>query len=353
MTKAPAGIPGFAGAILGILSTIFTIALLVYFDKIQIAIDNFYSYVAFVIVFLALVVSFFIINCFRAAPHLYSEQQKKIDSLAEQMLSKQNNLYIRDKLSEFMIEGKKLMNLCDEETKPPPNDEVTLWENNIIKFYNYFFPKNPDDDKIKENKHKSRTYLLTIQILFSIIIGISFIDYQKELVPFNWNFETAMIFVAYATVLLSLIGYSIAVKYRYHRNFLRFGLDLFLLYLYYQLVYGLQNSFDYFLFIFPIIFGVYVIWQFLEYVEWRRDDGNDKYKRKEFLILFFGTLTFFAIFLAIFLFYDGTSMNVNKGTDLVLNYRPVTDLEINILGLIIILLFTFRVFVAHVMSKLK
>ena len=134
MTKAPAGIPGFAGAILGILTTIFTIALLVYFDKIQIAIDNFYSYVAFVIVFLALVVSFFIINCFRAAPQLYSDQQRKIDSFTEQLSNKQNKLYIRDKLSEFMIEGKKLMNLCDDETKPPPNDEVTLWEDNIIKF---------------------------------------------------------------------------------------------------------------------------------------------------------------------------------------------------------------------------
>ena len=226
-------------------------------------------------------------------------------------------------------------------------------KNLLTKFYDNFFPKNPDDKKIKENQHKSRIYLLTIQILFSVIIGISFIDYHKELVPFNWNFETVMIFVAYATVLLSLIGYSVAVKYRYHRNFFRFGLDLFLLYLYYQLVFGLQNSFDYFLSIFPIIFGVYVIWQCLEYFEWRRDDGNDRYKRKEFLSIFFGTIIFFAIFLAISLLYDDTSMNVNRGPDLILNYWPVTDTEIIILSCIISLLFLFRVFVAVIMLKSK
>lgn len=227
-------------------------------------------------------------------------------------------------------------------------------ESRITKFYTYFFPKNEDSKKIEENKQKSRTYVKTIQILFAIVIGISFTDYYKELVPFVWNFETVMIFVAYATVLLSLIGYSIAIHYRYHRNFLRFGLDLFLLYLYYQLVYGLQNNFEYFLSIFPIIFGIYVIWQGLEFVEWRREDSKErKYHSKEFLQIFFGTIVFFGIFLGLSLMYDGNSMNINQGTELVMNYWPVTDTEKIFLGTIIVLLFLFRVFVAILMSKFK
>ena len=86
------------------------------------------------------------------------------------------------------------------------------------------------------SKINSKIYVLTIQILFGIIIGISFTDYHNELVPFNPNFETAMIGVAFATVVVSLVGYSIAIKHRHHKNFLRFGLDVLLLYLYYQLV---------------------------------------------------------------------------------------------------------------------
>jgi len=225
-------------------------------------------------------------------------------------------------------------------------------ENFITKLYEKFFPKELSEKEIETNQFKSKTYVLTIQILFGIIIGISFIDYNKELVPFNYNFETILIFVAYATVLLSLIGYSIAIKYRYHRNFLRFGLDIFLLYLYYQLIYGLQNSFEYYLFIFPIIFGVYVIWQGLEYLEWRREKKDIKYHRNEFLKIFFGTIIFFAIFLSIFLLYDGTSMAVNTDSQ-ILNYWPVTDTEIIILASIIFLLFFFRIFVAVLVSKSK
>ncbi len=223
-------------------------------------------------------------------------------------------------------------------------------ENYFTRFYNYFFPLNPIYEKRKSNKHKSETYVLTIQILFSVIIGISFIDYHKELVPFNWNFETVMIFVAYATVLLSLIGYSIAIKSRYHRNFFRFGLDLFLLYLYYQLVYGLQTSFDYFLSIFPMIFGVYLIWQLLEFIEWRRDE-KDKYHIHEFKRIFFGTIIFFVIFLVISLLYDDSSINMNNETDQILNYWPVTDTEIIILACLIVLLFFFRVFIAILVWK--
>lgn len=221
--------------------------------------------------------------------------------------------------------------------------------NPFFKLYDHFFPKFLDDEKKSINNNKSQIYVLTIQILFGIIIGISFTDYHKELVPFEFNFETIVIFVAYATVLLSLIGYSITIKYRYHQNFLRFCLDIFLLYLYYQLVYSLQNSFDYFLSIFPIIFGIYVIWQCLEYLEWRNID----YSKKEFKKIVLGTVVFFGIFLAISILYDGNQIQIQEGEDQILNYWPITITEEIILGSIIMLLFFFRIFVAAISSKTK
>jgi hypothetical protein len=223
-----------------------------------------------------------------------------------------------------------------------------MFKNSFSRLYSHFFPENSDTYKESTNETKSKIYVLTIQILFGIIIGISFTDYHKELVPFRYNFETIMIFVAYSTVLLSLIGYSITIHYRYHRNFLRFSLDIFLLYLYYQLVYSPQNSFDYFLSIFPIIFGIYVIWQCLEYLEWRKKD----YPKKEFRKIVLGTIVFFAIFLAISLLYDGSLIQTNAPNQ-ILNYWPITDNEKIVLGSIIVLLFLFRIFIAKISSKPK
>ncbi|MBS3926445.1 MAG: hypothetical protein KGZ34_07150 [Nitrosarchaeum sp.] len=191
------------------------------------------------------------------------------------------------------------------------------------------------------NETKSKIYVLSIQILFGIIIGISFIDYHKTLVPFNPNIETLMIFVTYATVLMSLIGYSIAVTHRFHKNFSRFAIDIFLLYLYYQLVYSLQTSFDYFLWIFPIIFGSYVVWQILEYYEWKDDDKP--YKKKEYKWVLIGTIIFTIAFFLLALFYNGTIV-VEDRTDGVLHYLDESIIEWGILSILVALVFGFRIF---------
>ena len=210
---------------------------------------------------------------------------------------------------------------------------------------------------------KSEIYVSAIQILFGIIIGISFIDYHKTLVPpFNYNFETLLIFVTYATVLMSLIGFSIAVKYRFHKKIWRFGIDVFLLYLYYQLVYSLQSSFDYFLWVFPMIFGSYVVWQILEYYEWK-DEKIHKYTKKEFRWVISGTFIFTILFLLIALSYNGMveeraydvlhylDLDLVNGTamveerdDNVLHYLDVSIMEWGILSILVALVFGFRIF---------
>jgi len=215
---------------------------------------------------------------------------------------------------------------------------------------------------------KSEIYVSAIQILFGIIIAISFIDYHKTLVPpFNYNFETLLIFVTYATVLMSLIGFSIAVKNRFHKKIWRFGIDVFLLYLYFQLVYSLQFSFDYFLWIFPMIFGSYVVWQVLEYYEWKSTDNEKPYTHKEFKWVFGGTFFFTIVFLLVALSYNGIveekngyflhdldmglingTAIVEERTDGVLHYLNVGDIEWKILGFLVALVFGFRIFFYYV-----
>ncbi len=114
-------------------------------------------------------------------------------------------------------------------------------------------------------------------------MGISFVDYNKELVPATFNFETCMILVANVTVLVSLVGWSIGVKVRPHRNVSRFILDVILLYVYFQLVYSPLHGFEYFLGIFPWIFGIYALWQVLEYREWKNGEDGKSISLKRFL----------------------------------------------------------------------
>ncbi len=226
-------------------------------------------------------------------------------------------------------------------------------------------------DKKSPEQIKSEIYVSAIQILFGIIIAISFIDYHKTLVPpFNYNFETLLIFVTYATVLMSLIGFSIAVKYRFHKKVWRFGIDVFLLYLYFQLVYSLQFSFDYFLWIFPMIFGSYVVWQILEYHEWKGEKIY-KYKEKEFKWVIGGTGVFTIAFLLIALSYNGIveerddhilhylDVGILNGTavveerdDHILHYLDVSNIEWGILCILVALVFGFRIFF-YVVQKYK
>lgn len=213
--------------------------------------------------------------------------------------------------------------------------------NKLQFFYDWFFSRNVDDNKDERNINKSKVYVLTVQLLFGIVIGISFTDYVKVLVPFKFNFITGMILLSHATVLLSIVGYSFATKARYHKNFLRFPLDVLLLFLYYQLVYSPKQSFQYFLSIYPIIFGIYLIWQILEYLEWNRKN----YGKKEFLIVFIGTILFTVAFVYILTSYHGPiSLYGDYDKDHMINYWPVSDNEKHILYALGGLIVGFRIF---------
>lgn len=185
-------------------------------------------------------------------------------------------------------------------------------------------------------KKRSAIYVLAIQVIFGVVIGVSLTGYHKELVPFSWDFEAAMILVTFSVVFASLIGYTIAIKARYHKNFIRFALDIILLYLYFQLIYSPQSSFEYFLGIFPWIFGLYVIWQFFEYREWK----GSLWKKFSYGLPFWGA------FLGIYIYYKiFSSLAIQKISDEVsrLDYEPVGNAEWWILGILFFLTIGFRI----------
>jgi hypothetical protein len=212
-----------------------------------------------------------------------------------------------------------------------------------------FYGHEMTDIEKEKAKRKSKIYVTTIQILFGIIIGMSFTDYHTTLIPYRFNFETSMILLAYATVLVSLVGYSITIKERYHINFVRFLLDVLLLYIYYQLVYSPLYGFRTFLVNFPLIFNIYIVWQLLEYFEWRNDKKNP-YRENPFLLTIFGTMGFLGCFLAIMIFYNGAATVEDVG---ILKYSSVGLAEKISLALILTLILAFRVFIAYVESKEK
>lgn len=185
-------------------------------------------------------------------------------------------------------------------------------------------------------KDRSRVYVFAIQILFAVIIGVSFTSYFKVLVPIQGSFEQAMILVAVTTVLASLVGYSITVGEKYHKKYYRFIIDLILLYLYFQLIFSPLQSFEYFLILFPIIFALYAVWEILEFREW----GGQIKKR---LANSIGTTVGFV---AICIFYQFQKEKIQLISENIssLEYTNVGNTEWGILLVILVLVISYRYF---------
>jgi len=184
-------------------------------------------------------------------------------------------------------------------------------------------------------KRRSKIYVISIQIIFGVIIGASFIEYNLELVPISSDFESSFILVAYSTVFASLIGYSIVIKAQFHKNLFRFVIDIILMYLYFQLIYSPQINFGYFLAMHAWIYGLYVLWQFLEYTEW----GGSLKKKLSYGFPFFGA------FLGIWIYYTYYSSSTMQKISLEmsrLDYELVGNLEWGILLGIFLLTIGYR-----------
>lgn len=196
---------------------------------------------------------------------------------------------------------------------------------------------NNENDSQKE---RSRVYVKAIQILFAVIIGVSFTSYFEVLVPFQNSFEQAMILVAFATVLASLVGYSITVGEKYHKKYYRFIIDLILLYIYFQLIFSPLQSFEYFLTLLPIIFVLYAAWEILEFVEW---GGQIKKRLANSIGVTLG-------FVAIRVFYHFQEEKIQLISENIssLEYTNVGYNEWGILVVILGLVISYRYFVSKI-----
>jgi hypothetical protein len=154
----------------------------------------------------------------------------------------------------------------------------------------------------------SRFYKYAAFTVFAVVIGQSFLISTSILIPFSNlttydGFENAfMLILAYFFIISSWIGYFISITKHPHNTktklgTARFATDLFILYLFYYLVSLIPNNkyhSDIFVWAFPIIFGTFLFWDILKYLEYRKDTKKEKEDRRNRLVIT-------AIFLAVFL----------------------------------------------------
>jgi len=130
--------------------------------------------------------------------------------------------------------------------------------------------KQESENKVLEQKI-SDTLAISISTLFAVLIGVTFFMFFDELVPLKHDFQAVIIITAYVTVLADMIGYLRTINIRPYRNLKRFILDLFLIYLFFQLLYSFMDSFEFFLIMNVIIFSFYLVWTTFEYTEFKQD----------------------------------------------------------------------------------
>lgn len=148
----------------------------------------------------------------------------------------------------------------------------------------------------------SRTLGTTVEFLFAGIIAITFFSFFEQLVPLKFDFRAGMILIGFITVLADMIGYFRMIDARPYKNIHRFILDLILLYLFFQLLYSSDDSFEFFLLMYPIIFGFFMLYTAVEFREYKEDDNFKKLKNKALL----RKLIFVLLFIGLYLFYIGT-----------------------------------------------
>jgi hypothetical protein len=125
-----------------------------------------------------------------------------------------------------------------------------------------------------------------VHVVFGVVIGQSFLNSATILVPFSKFFESEnagltayQLVLVYFIILTSWIGFFLSTnksKYSSTRiGMARFGTDFFILFLYYYLLILVTHQVgghgDIFMYGLPAIFGAYVLWDFLKYLDNRTE----------------------------------------------------------------------------------
>jgi hypothetical protein len=161
-------------------------------------------------------------------------------------------------------------------------------------------------------KKLSDFYQHAINVLFSVVIATTFpltteaFIQLTKLANFD-NLETALTLVfVYFFIITSWVGYFKSITNKPHTETklgtARFGVDIFLVYLFYYLLTLVPDNVrhdEIFMGVLPIIFGTFLLWDTLKYLEYRREQEEARERIYRLVI----TLMAFAAFLFLLVLY--------------------------------------------------
>ena len=128
---------------------------------------------------------------------------------------------------------------------------------------------------IKIQKKISDRLVALIDIIFGVVVASSFlIIFENNSSSQLELYSYLLLFLAYAAIVLSWIGYHQMIEYNYYSDsiwgYSRFILDILLVFLYAILLYSYKNVMNFFILL-PIIFIVYAIGGLIRNKEYKKD----------------------------------------------------------------------------------
>jgi hypothetical protein len=196
-------------------------------------------------------------------------------------------------------------------------------------------------------------YPFAVHIIYAVIVTISFEIAGNVFIPFNTAFSSydnilrsTSLLLSYVFIISGWVGYTKSINKRPHtENWLgntRFVIDLVILFLAFYLL-SLTNPdkidrfiivFGTFVWLFPITFIVYFIWDMFKLAEYRnvvqeKSTSFSRARKTLYALVLFGFQYLIYVYVIVPYFYD----------DIQWNNEPVSELILLITSLIIIVLY--------------
>lgn len=171
-------------------------------------------------------------------------------------------------------------------------------------------------EETDEIKQINKFYLHAINVVFAVVVGLSFLTTSK--LTFSFPIDVIIIkvfslFLIYYIIFSSWLGhYRSITHWPYSTGFLgkaRFVTSLFILYIYYHALFLFENNLNgIFYYTFPLIFGAYLIYDMFKNREYK-DDLEEKGDLRYRLLIT-------AVFLGLFIipsswFYNMTVLKIS------------------------------------------
>lgn len=156
--------------------------------------------------------------------------------------------------------------------------------------------------------------LHAVNVVYAVVIAISFEISGSVVIPIEnihlHAVNAGIVLLSYFIIVSSWIGYFLSTKIEPHRGVLgiaRFGIDLFIIFLFYYIVSlaqprNEQFQHDIFLYILPILYATYLVWDVIKHIEYQRSNFTieEKQKRARWIAI---TIDYLVVFIFVSLFY--------------------------------------------------